>query len=121
MSEKRKWFLERPVVPRLDDPQLQGYGQRGVVLGLDFPTAPDDVESLVATYVGLTRVKAMFDGSASLVVVCADRRLSELENVGSTPTKQPEHWVSAALTAPIHTTRPSPSGCGWSRTSDNSS
>ena len=54
---------------------FKGYEQRGVVLGIGPAMDDEDIDSLVAAYIGLTRVKAMPDGSASLTVVCADDRL----------------------------------------------
>jgi hypothetical protein len=56
---------------------FKGYEQRGIVLGIESTLEADDADSLVTTYVGLTRVKAMPDGSASLIVVCADERLRD--------------------------------------------
>jgi hypothetical protein len=71
---------------------FKGYEQRGVVLGVAGPRDESDADSLITTYIGLTRVKAMADGSAALVVVCADERLRAFGDrwfdrwCGSTPS-----------------------------------
>jgi len=54
---------------------FKGYEQRGVVLGIEAAEDEADHDGLVAVYIGLTRVKAMADGSAALTVICADERL----------------------------------------------
>jgi hypothetical protein len=55
---------------------FKGYEQRGIVLGIVPSTSGDESGAgLVETYIGLTRVKAMEDGSAALIVVSADERL----------------------------------------------